>query len=107
MVEKRQLNIRLPVDLYDKMSNSGESMTSIIEQALREHYDTFKQADSSKDVSHLLTEVEYLRSENVKLLEFLGREQIKSMDMQKKLMPGQEEIVKKNWWQFWKQWWKC
>ncbi|HMB45698.1 MAG TPA: hypothetical protein VKL21_07745 [Candidatus Methanoperedens sp.] len=102
MVEKRQLNIRLPVDLYDKMSNSGESMTSIIEQALREHYDTSNVSDSSKDVSHLLTEVEYLRSENVKLLELLSREQIKSMDMQKKLMPAQEEIIKKNWWQFWR-----
>jgi hypothetical protein len=69
MVEKRQLNIRLPVDLYDKISNSNASMVCIIEQALREHYDTFKQADSSKDGSHLLTEVYYLRSENNKLLE--------------------------------------
>jgi|SRR5450756_1005082 hypothetical protein len=102
MVEKRQLNIRLPVDLFEKMSNSGESMTSIIEQALREHYDTSNVSGDSKDVSHLLTEVDYLRSENNKLLELLSREQIKGMDLQKKLMPGQEEIVKKNWWQFWK-----
>ena len=78
------------------------SMVSIIEAALREHFDTSNVSDESKDVSHLLTEVEYLRSENTKLLELLSREQIKGMDLQKKLMPGQEEITKKNWWQFWK-----
>lgn len=101
MVEKKQLNIRLPVDLYDKIANSNESMVSIIEAALREHFDTSNVSDGSKDVSHLLTEVEYLRSENTKLMELLSREQIKGMDLQKKLMPGQEEITKKNWWKFW------
>jgi regulator of replication initiation timing len=78
------------------------SMVSIIEEALRKHFDTSNVSDDSKDVSYMLTEVEYLRSENTKLLELLSREQIKSMDMQKKIMPTQEEIIKKNWWQFWK-----
>ena len=102
MVEKRQLNIRLPADLYDKLNNCEGSMVGIIEAALRQYFDTSNVADDSKDVSHLLTEVEYLRSENNKLLELLSREQIKSMDMQKKLMPSPEEITKKNWWQFWR-----
>ena len=78
-------------------------MVSIIEEALREHFDTQKEAGNIKDVSHMLTEVEYLRSENTKLMELLSREQIKSMDMQKKLMPTQEEAEKKLWWQFWKK----
>ncbi len=102
MVEKKQLNIRLPVDLYEKMSNSEESMVSIIEVALRQYYEPKKAADPSRELSNMLTEVEYLRSENTKLLELLGREQIKSMDLQKKLMPSSDEINKKSWWQFWK-----
>lgn len=102
LVEKRQLNIRIPVDLYDKLVSSDASMTSSIEEALREHFEPQTQADASREVANLLSEVEYLRSENTKLLELLSREQIKSMDMQKKLMPSQEEIQKKAWWQFWK-----
>jgi regulator of replication initiation timing len=102
LVEKRQLNIRLPVDLYDKLNMGEGSMVGIIEAALRQYFDTFNVSSDIKDVSHLITEVEYLRSENTKLLELLSREQIKGMDLQKKLMPSPEEITKKNWWQFWK-----
>jgi 5-bromo-4-chloroindolyl phosphate hydrolysis protein len=103
MVEKRQLNIRLPVDLYEKMSNSEESMVSIIEAALRQYYDTPKQADSSKDVSYLLTEIDFLRSQIIELEKLLHQEQSLHLQTQKQIMLGQEEIIKKNWWQFWKR----
>jgi hypothetical protein len=104
MVDKRQLNIRLPVDLYELMSNSEGSMVGIIEAALREHFEPKKEADNSKEVSILLTQVEYLKSENIKLMELLSREQIKSMDLQNKLMPAQEEQKEKgkHFWEFWK-----
>ena len=102
MVEKKQLNIRLPVDLYEKMSNSEESMVSIIEAALRQYYDTQKQADSSKDVSHLLSEIDFLRSQILELEKLLHQEQVISLQA-KQIMPSQEEITKKAWWQFWKK----
>jgi hypothetical protein len=103
MVEKRQLNIRLPVDLYDKMANSSESMVSIIEAALREHYDTSKQVDSSKDVSHLLTEIEFLRSQILELEKLLHQEQSLHLQTQRQIMPTQDEQKEKGkqWWKFW------
>lgn len=103
MVEKRQLNIRIPLDLYERMANSNESMVSIIEAALREHYDTSNVSGESKDVSHLLTEIEFLRSQIIELEKLLHQEQSLHLQTQRQISPGQEEITKKAWWQFWKK----
>ena len=102
MVEKRQLNIRLPVDLYDKLANINESMVSIIEQALRDHFDTSNVSGESKDVSHLLTEIDFLRSQILELEKLLHQEQSLHLQTQRQIMPSTEEIKKKSWWQLWK-----
>lgn len=101
MVEKRQLNIRLPVDLYEKMASSEESMVSIIEVALRQYYDTSGKHESIKDDTHLLTEIEFLRSQIIELEKLLHQEQVISLQA-KQIMPSSEEIKLKSRWQFWK-----
>jgi len=56
MVEKKQLNVRIPAELFDKIDNSGMSKQELVEEALVLYFDI-------KDDSNLL-------ENNSKLLEY-------------------------------------
>ncbi len=47
MVEKKQLNVRVPAELFDKIDNSGMSKQDLVEEALVLYFDS--KDDSKKD----------------------------------------------------------
>ena len=40
MVEKKQLNVRVPAELFDKIDNSGMSKQELVEEALELYFDS-------------------------------------------------------------------
>ncbi len=63
MVEKKQLNVRIPADIYGKIESSGRSKQDIVADALMLYFDSkMQQTDESNDslVQTLQGEIEYL-----------------------------------------------
>ncbi len=120
MVEKKSLNVKIPIDLYEKIESSGRTQVAIIEEALRKYFDSEKVVDTTKQVEDLKREVIQLterissKDNEIRTLnESIGRaysemqwfkDEFKRVnDRTLALVPSPEEITKKNWWQFWKK----
>ena len=48
MVEKKQLNVRVPSELFDKIDNSGMSKQDLVEKALELYFDINDDQNNSK-----------------------------------------------------------
>ncbi len=114
MVEKRQLNVRIPADIYDKIESSGRSKQDIVADALMLYFDSkTQQTDDSTDslVQTLQGEIEYLKKqfdilnqEKLELMRLLNQSQILQMQAQKQLTEAQESKKKTlKWYLFWKK----
>ena len=122
MGEKKQLNVRIPLELQEKIDNSGRPKIDIVTEALEFYFDSkknqtsggisgesstsqsasniskFDQAESD-EIQRMKTETEFLRSKIDDLLKLLHQEQVLHIQTQRLLTaPPQEE---KKWWQFW------
>jgi cell shape-determining protein MreC len=85
----------LLVFALDHKENTGTSAS--------EHKENTTDYRENTDLIEVLKQdIEHLRNQNVDLTKLLNQEQSLHLQTQRQLMPGQEEIVKKNWWQFWK-----
>lgn len=62
MVEKKQLNVRVPAELFDKIDNSGMSKQDLVEEALVLYFDSKDDIKESQNDGNLL-------ENNSKLLE--------------------------------------
>jgi hypothetical protein len=93
--------------------NRSEYIRSLLVFALDHKENTDTSASEHKEnktdyrentdlIEVLKQDIEHLRNQNVDLTKLLNQEQSLHLQTQRQLMPGQEEIVKKNWWQFWK-----
>ena len=47
MVEKKQLNVRVPAELFDKIDNSGMSKQELVEEALELYFDVKNDQNNS------------------------------------------------------------
>ncbi len=113
-MEKKQLNVRIPADLYGKIESSGRSKQDIVADALVMYFDSKIHQTGEKNDSLIQTlqgEIEYLKKqfdilnqEKLELLRLLNQSQLLQMQAQKQLTEAQE-IKNKNfkWWQFWKK----
>jgi hypothetical protein len=96
MAEKKQLNVRIPNDLYDKIDNSGKSKPEIVIEALTLYFDNDK---SQSDNNLLAIQLEEKDKQIAELHKLLDQSQQLQLHTQK-LIP--EDVDKKTWWQFWK-----
>jgi ribosomal protein S13 len=115
--ERKQLNVRIPGDLYHKIELDGREKQQVVTAALELYFGSSSNIASNIDVAK---DLEHEREKN-KLLENNIRtleERIKDLQSQngfliqdhtrisgqlnRLLMPSPEEITKKTWWQFWK-----
>ncbi len=114
MIEKKQLNVRIPADIYDKIESSGRSKQDIVADALMLYFDSkTQQTEENNDslVQTLQGEIEYLKKqfdilnqEKLELLRLLNQSQILQMQAQKQLTEVQENKNRTlKWWQFWKK----
>jgi hypothetical protein len=115
MGEKKQLNVRIPLELQEKIENDGRPKVEIVIEALELYFASKKQQDDSKndisanntasqndsnEVIRMKTEIEFLRAKIDDLLKLLHQEQVLHIQTQHMLTAPQP--AKKNWWQFWK-----
>ncbi len=68
MVEKRQLNVRVPAELFDKIDNSGISKQELVEEALVLYFDSKHDIKDDSDNSCLLETNNKLLENNSNLL---------------------------------------
>jgi len=122
MGEKKQLNVRIPLELQEKIDNSGRPKIDIVTEALEFYFDSkknqtsggisgesstsqsasniskFDQAESD-EIQRMKTEVEFLRLKIDDLLKLIHQEQVLHIQTQRMLTaPPSEE---KKWWHFW------
>ncbi len=121
MIDKKQLNVRIPAEIFDKVNNSGKSKQDLVEEALMLYFDSNRDSKRDQDDSNLLAEMIALnkeiqlkdaiikaKEENIKDLQnqtgFLISEfqRINKINEQLLLSPAPVEPAKK-WWQFWKK----
>ncbi|HMB45852.1 MAG TPA: hypothetical protein VKL21_08525 [Candidatus Methanoperedens sp.] len=123
MGEKKQLNVRIPLELQEKIENSGRPKIDIVTEALEFYFDSRKNKSTgeipgessanqsasniskldkaqSDEIQRMKTEVEFLRSKIDDLLKLLHQEQVLHIQTQRMLTaPPPEE---KKWWQLWR-----
>ncbi len=115
---RKQLNVRIPEDLYHKIEIDGRQKQDVVTAALQLYFDSSSNItsniDVAKDLEHEKEKTRLLEN-NIQVLEgrikdlqsqngFLIQDHTRiSGQLDRLLMPSQEEINnKKSWWQFWK-----
>lgn len=119
MVDKKQLNVRVPSELFDKIDNSGKSKQYLVEEALMLFFDSNRVSKEGQNDSTLLAEILALQKEiqfkdaiikakedNIKDLQnhagFLISEFQRINKINEQLLLAEPEPTKK-WWQFWRK----
>jgi metal-responsive CopG/Arc/MetJ family transcriptional regulator len=103
------ITLRLEEDVLQKIDslkgdeNRSEYIRSLIVFAIEYKKNTIEHKENTELIQVLRSDIEHLRSQNVDLTKLLNQEQSLHLQTQRQLMPGPEEIIKKNWWQFWKK----
>jgi predicted DNA-binding protein len=125
MGEKKQLNVRIPLELQEKIENDGRPKVEIVIEALELYFASkVKQDYSNNDISannsasqndsniskieqkdsnevlRMKTEIEFLRAKIDDLLKLLHQEQVLHIQTQRMLTAPQPD--QKKWWQFWR-----
>ena len=124
MGKKKQLNVRIPLELQEKIDNDGRPKVEIVIEALELYFASKKQHDGSNkdesvnnngsyndsnvskmeqidsnEVSRMKGEIEFLRAKIDDVLKLLHQEQVLHIQTQRMLTAPQP--VPKKWWQFW------
>jgi hypothetical protein len=122
MVEKKQLNVRVPAELFDKIDNSGKAKQELVEEALELYFDSKHDQNNSnmlENNSNMLAETIALKKEiqfkdviikaredNIRDLQnqtgFLISEFQRINKINEHLLLTEPESIKK-WWEFWKK----
>ena len=117
MGEKKQLNVRIPLELQEKIEKSGRPKVDIVIEALELYFASKKPGDAgneeisespssvselveSDEIKRFKHEIDFLRSKIDDLIKLLHQEQVLHIQTQRMLSPPQTE-KKKKWWQFW------
>ena len=110
MIEKRQLNVRIPVELYDKINSSDKANVELVIEALTLYFDRQKLTDDSYKA--IMEENIQLRAELEHKKELIQMMQARVADLQNEVGFLQAEYRRitekllpagKQWWQFWKK----
>lgn len=108
----KTFSVRIDDELFEKVeAERGEKARTDFLREVIEGYFVTKASpelnqDSPEQVKHiesLLSEINFLREQVKDLDRLLSQEQSLHLQTQKQVMPSQEEIIKKSWWQFWKR----
>ncbi len=99
---RRQLNVKVPQDLWEELEKSDLPRQKIVVDALNIYFHRDLQTSTTNE-KDLRSEIEYLRAKLDETLRLLHQEQALHLQTQRQIMPSPEEIAKKSWWQFWKK----
>jgi hypothetical protein len=93
-------------ELFDKVEEARgkRARTDFIRDVIKSYFLTESSQNpnipSQDYVKRLEEEITFLREQSKDFARMMENEQ--KLRAQKQIMPGQEEITKKNWWKFWK-----
>jgi hypothetical protein len=115
----KTFSIRIEEDLFDKVeaARGEKARTDFIREVILGYFVTKSSAELNqvspdpnlsspelvKHIESLQSEITFLREQVKDLDRLLSQEQSLHLQTQKQIMPGQEEIIKKAWWQFWRR----
>jgi hypothetical protein len=108
----KTFSIRIEEDLFDKVeaARGEKARTDFLREVILGYFVIKTSPDlnlsSPEQVKHiesLQSEITFLREQVKDLDRLLSQEQSLHLQTQKQIMPTQEEINKKSWWQFWKK----
>jgi len=125
MGEKKQLNVRIPLELHEKIENSGRSKVDLVTDALElyfrsDKHDTAASGEKtghstsnkidagagsvdlgeSNEIKRMKSEIDFLRAKIDEILKLFHQEQV--LHIQTQRMISAPKHVEKKWWQFWK-----
>ncbi len=100
--DRKQLNVKIPSDLWDEIEKIDLLKQNIVTDAIRLYLDRDKQTENSSEVD-LRSERDYLRSKLDETLKLLNQAQVLQLQTQKQLSESNKEKEVKQWWQFWKK----
>jgi hypothetical protein len=98
--ERKQLNIRIPEDLYHKIEMDGRQKQEIVTDSLKLYFSSYSNIDIAKDLEHEKEKTRILEN-NIRTLEQqLGFLQLEFQKMTDRLMLP---LPSRPWWKFWKK----
>lgn len=101
MVEsRRQLNVRIPGELYEKIEIDGRQKQEVVTAALELYFGSHNNIDVARDLEHEKEKVQLLENNLHTLEQQLGFLQLEFQKMSDRLMLPLPAA--KPWWQFWK-----
>jgi metal-responsive CopG/Arc/MetJ family transcriptional regulator len=108
----KTFSVRIDDELFDKVEaeRGDKARTDFIREVIEGYFVTKvspelnqNSPEQVKHIESLQSEISFLREQVKDLDRLLSQEQSLHLQTQKQIMPGQEEIAKKAWWQFWKK----
>ncbi len=96
---RKQLNIRIPAELYQKIEQEGRQKQEIVIDALQLYFGSSSNQDIAKDLEHEKDKNRLLESNLRDLQQQLGFLQLEYQKLTDRLMLP----AAKPWWQFWKK----
>lgn len=112
MVDRKQLNVKIPTDLYEKIVIIGKEKQQVVADALQLYFSSSSNIDVAKDLEHekemISKDLEQEREKNRILQDRiestekqLGFLQLEYQKLSNTLTPLLTEPKKKIWWKFW------
>ncbi len=101
MQESKQLNVKLPPDLYDRIIKTGRSRKDIIIDALEMYFNINEhnqQQEPQQDVNTSAALIEQLQEKDKQISEL---HILLQTTLNQNVITSQEEDNKKAWWKFW------
>lgn len=98
MERRKQINVRIPEDLYKKIENEDRQKQDVITDALQLYFGSHSNIDVAKDLEHEKEKTKLLENNIHTMEQQLGFLQLEYQKLTDRLMLP----ATKSWWQFWK-----
>ena len=115
MDEKKKLYVRIPIELYEKIEDTGSSKVDIVIKALNQYFDIKSNKEDIKEdikmISTLKEQNEFLKNqidEKDRQISQINKThemyiiQVQSQLQEQKLITSSEKSNNKRWFEFWK-----
>jgi flagellar motor switch protein FliG len=101
MVDKKQLNVRIPVELYNQITDSGESKAHIVIEAIKLYFNNNSYKSDSKTVESLLKQLEEKDIQIAAKDRQISEVHILLQNAMSQRAIEAPDYKRKPWWRFW------
>jgi hypothetical protein len=101
VVDKKQLNVRIPVELYNQITDSGQSKAQIVIEAIRLYFDRNTYQSDSKTIESLLNQLEEKDIQIAAKDRQISEVHILLQNAMSQRVIEAPDYDRKPWWKFW------